>query len=51
MSFETTALSNGLPVVVSPAPGTPRVAVCFAIRGGSRTQERPGVAGLAALSC
>ena len=48
MSFETTALSNGLPVVVSPAPGTPRVAVCFAIRGGSRTQEPPGVAGLAA---
>ncbi|MBI3945912.1 MAG: insulinase family protein [Armatimonadetes bacterium] len=48
MSFETTGLSNGLPVVVSPAPGTPRTAVCIAIRGGSRTEAQPGVAGLAA---
>lgn len=47
MSFETTELTNGLPVVVSPAPGTPRVAICVAIRGGARTQDAPGVAGLA----
>ncbi len=47
MSFETTELSNGLPVIISPAPDTPRVAVCIAIRGGSRTQPQAGVGGLA----
>lgn len=48
MKFETTELSNGLPVIVSPAPGTPRVAICISMRGGSRTEPRPGIAGLAA---
>lgn len=47
MTYETTELSNGLPVIISPAPGTPRTCVCIAVRGGSRTQEKPGMAGLA----
>lgn len=47
MSFETTELSNGLPVIISPAPGTPRTAICIGLRGGARTEPLPGVAGLA----
>ena len=47
MAFETNKLTNGIPVVVSPAPGTPRTCVCVAIRGGSRTEPVPGVAGMA----
>lgn len=48
MTYETTELSNGLPVIISPAPGTPRTCICITMRGGSRTQEKPGMAGLAA---
>ncbi|HOM81810.1 MAG TPA: hypothetical protein PLZ94_08500, partial [Armatimonadota bacterium] len=48
MTYETTEISNGLPVIFSPAPGTPRTCICITMRGGSRTQEKPGMAGLAA---
>lgn len=48
MNFEIAQLSNGLPVILSRAPGTPRTAVCLTLRGGRRVQGQPGVARLAA---
>ncbi|MDH7568824.1 MAG: pitrilysin family protein [Armatimonadota bacterium] len=48
MTIQTASLDNGLPVLFSPAPGTPRTAVCITLRGGARTETHPGTAGLAA---
>lgn len=47
MEFESTTLSSGLPVIVAPAPGTPRMSLAVTVNGGTRREALPGMAKLA----
>lgn len=47
MYYEMTEFHTGLPVILSPAPETPRIALAVAINGGVRRETIPGTAKLA----
>ncbi|MHB9023580.1 MAG: M16 family metallopeptidase [Armatimonadota bacterium] len=47
MQYEISDLPNGLPCILSPAPGTPRMALAAAFKGGVRREGVPGTAKMA----
>ncbi|HEY3416010.1 MAG TPA: pitrilysin family protein [Armatimonadota bacterium] len=47
MNFQISEMKNGLPCIFSPVPGTPRMALAAAFKGGVRREDVPGTAKLA----
>ena len=47
MQYTVTEIATGMSVVLSPAPGTPRMALAVAVAGGIRRETTPGAAKLA----
>ncbi len=47
MQFELTRLFTGLPVILSPMPGTPRLSLVVSMRGGVIREPAPGMAKMA----
>ena len=47
MNLETAELGGGLPLLMAPAPETPRMALAVTMRGGTAREATPGVSKLA----